>query len=236
MNCPSTRRWSDAGTVFFAVSDIDPELVDAAARLLMDYEREGNEWRHGYPADAPHLEQAWRNFAADIGPVLRQAAHLDPVPWRAALLETCRRTSGQPVSWWLAGSAALAVRGAPIEPGDLDLICDSSSAVLLGDLFADELIEPVVPADGSCISDWWGRAFCGARIEWVGGVRSFVDEPELSDFGPAAARQLETVDFEGWQVRVPPLELQRAVSVRRGLADRVALIDALAAAGASCNP
>lgn len=79
------------------------------------------------------------------------------------------------------------------------------------------------------ISDWWGRAYCGARIEWIGGARPFVDVPDPSDFGPAAGRRLETVTFEDWHIRVPPLDLQRAVSARRGLTDRVALIDTLIA-------
>jgi hypothetical protein len=35
------------------------------------------------------------------------------------------------------------------------------------------------------------------------------------------------VTFGGWPVRVPPLDLQRTVSQRRGLADRVAMIDTL---------
>jgi len=68
------------------------------------------------------------------------------VPWRDALQEVCQRTSGQPVDWWLTGSAALAVRGVLVEPGDLDLVCDAQGATILGDLFCDTLIEPVVPA------------------------------------------------------------------------------------------
>jgi hypothetical protein len=225
-----TRRWSEAGTVFFAVSGIGPELAGAASSLLMNFEQVGTEWRRGYPVDAPCLEQAWRNFAGYIGPALRQAARLDPVPWRYALRELCRRTSGRPVRWWLTGSAALAARGAAIVPADLDVVCGVADAVVLSDLFADALLEPVVPTAADWISERWGRAFCGALIEWIGGARSFVDEPYVSDFGPAAAARLETVTFEDWQIRVPPLDLQRAVSVRRGRADRVALIDALATA------
>lgn len=152
MSALATRRWLNEGTVWFAVSGIDPELDEAAARVLMDYEHVGPQWQRGYPADAPHLEQAWPSFARHIEAVLRQGARLDPVPW---------------------------------------------------------------------------RAFCGARIEWIGGARPFVDEPLPADFGPMAASRLETVTFGDWPVRVPPLDLQRAVSQRRGLADRVAMIDAL---------
>ena len=47
------------------------------------------------------------------------------------------------------------------------------------------------------------------------------------DFGPATAARLETVAFEDWMIRVPPLDLQRAVNQRRGLTERVAMIDAL---------
>jgi hypothetical protein len=115
--------------------------------------------------------------------MLRQAARLEPVPWREALHELCRRTSGQEAGWWLAGSTALAVRGAGIEPGDIDLVCSGDGARRLGVIFADALIEPVTYDRNSDLSDYWGRAFPG--------------------------------------------ELQRAVSQRRELATRVALIDAL---------
>jgi hypothetical protein len=235
MSAPATRRWSEDGVTWFAVRDVGSEFAEAASRVFMGYERAGSEWRRGYPADTPHLELAWQNFAWHIEAVLRQAAGLDPVPWLDALREVCRRTTGQPVAWWLTGSAALAVRGAPIEPGDLDLVCGSQDAAVLGDLFSDALLEPVLPAGPNWISDSWGRAFCGARIEWIGGPRPSADHPLPSDFGLAAASRLQTLSFEGWPVRVPPLELQRAVCRRRGLTDRVALIDVLADYGPTAD-
>ena len=227
--------------MWFAVDSVGAECEVAAEHLLMGYQRAGSEWRRGYPSDAPHLERSWENFTGCIELVLRQAARLEPIPWRDALRELCQRTGGsgeagagagdRPVRWWLTGSAALAVRGAPIEPGDLDLVCDSADAVALGELLSDALIEPVVPSSADWLSKWWGRAFCGARIEWVGGVKADVDEPLPCDFGPQAARRLETVRFEDWEIEVPPLDLQRAVNQRRGLSDRVAMIDALSIAG-----
>jgi hypothetical protein len=64
-----------------------------------------------------------------------------------------------------------------------------------------------------------------ARVEWIGGVRPAADQPESSDFGLDAAARLEEVRWRLWEVRVPPLALQRAVSIRRALPDRVRLID-----------
>jgi hypothetical protein len=54
-------------------------------------------------------------------------------------------------------------------------------------------------------------------VEWVGGLLAAADDPEVCDFGPTAAAALETVYWRGTAIRVPPLDLQRAVSVRRGL-------------------
>jgi hypothetical protein len=224
-----TRRWTDAGMTWFAVSGVSTEQAGPVARLLMGYERHGDEWRIAYPASTPRLDQCWRNFSARAELMVRQAAGQAPVPWRDALGELCRRTADAAVSWWLTGSAALAVRGASLDPGDLDLVCSAEDAIRLGDVFADELVEPVLPSGADWISEYWGRAFYGARIEWIGGPRPGVDTPLPADFGPVAAARLEVVTWEGWTIRVPPLELQRAVSLRRGLTDRVALIDSLLA-------
>jgi hypothetical protein len=222
-----TRHWTNDGTTWFAVGGLGPELAGPAEHLLMGYERHGDEWRRGYPADTPGLDRCWENFSDSALAMLRQAARLDPVPWREALREVCDRTAGGRLGWWLTGSAALAVRGAPIEPGDLDLVCTNEEAVWLGETFADAMIEPVARSGDGWISDCWGRAFWAARIEWIGGPKPAVDKPLPSDFGPVAASRLETVRWEGWPIRVPPLDLQLAVSQRRGLIDRVALIDAL---------
>jgi hypothetical protein len=227
MAAMTTRRWTDDGTTWFAISGVGPELAAPAEHVLMDYRRNGDEWRRGYPADTPGLDICWQNFASCAELMLRQAARLQPVPWRETLHELCRRTSGRESSWWLAGSTALAVRGARIEPGDIDLVCSGDGALGLGVIFADAIIEPVVHDASSPVSDYWGRAFPGARLEWIGAPRAGVDSPSPSDFGPVAASRLETVTWEGCQLRVPPLDLQRAVSQRRGLTSRVALIDAI---------
>jgi hypothetical protein len=192
MTAMTTRRWTDVGTTWFAISGVGPELAAPAERVLMDYQRNGDEWRRGYPADTPGLDICWQNCAN-----------------------------------WLAGSTALAVRGARFEPGDVDLVCSDEGALSLGMIFADALIEPVVRDSSGSLSDYWGRAFLTARLEWIGTPKAGVDSPSPSDFGPVAASRLETVTWEGWQLRVPPLDLQRAVSQRRGLTARVALIDAI---------
>lgn len=204
-------------------------LVDVPAALVSSVEKAGfaaagGHWAKRFPAGTPHLDRAFDTFARLIGPLLRQSAGLDPVPWAPTLDEVCRRLTPAGVDWWLTGSAALAVRGIPVTPGDLDLVVADADAHRVGDLLLDGLVEPVAPADWFCA--WWGRAMLGARVEWVGGVGPAADDPAPTDFGPTAAARLEPVRWRGHDLRVPPLTLQRSVSVRRGLHDRVALIDA----------
>lgn len=227
MTAIATRRWTDADTTWFAISGVGPELAAPAEQIFMDYQRQGDEWRRGYPTDAPGLDICWQNFVRFAEQMLLQAARLQPIRWRETLHELCLRTRGTEFDWWLTGSTALAVRGASIEPGDVDLVCSAEGAITLGILFADALIEPVVRDDSDPISDYWGRAFLTARLEWIGAPKAVADSPWPSDFGLVAASRLETVTWEGWQLRVPPLDLQRAVSERRRLTARVALIDAL---------
>ena len=219
-------RYDGATHTEFRLTEVPDVLVEAVRRA--GYTFADGHWSKRFPADTPHLDRAWDNFARLAVPMLRQSAGLDPVPWEAALDETCRRLQGAGVDWWLTGSAALAVRGLPVAPGDIDLVVSDADARRVGDLLLDGLVEPVAPADWFC--RWWGRAMLGARVEWVGGVGPAADEPEVSDFGPAAAAQLEPVRWRDHDLRVPPLPLQRAVNARRGLHDRVRLIDAVAPA------
>jgi hypothetical protein len=206
-------------------------LVDVAENLLpavraAAFVADGSDWVKAFPADTPHLDRAWSNLQTLIVPWLRQATGQDPVPWVTTLETVSRRLDDAGVDWWLTGSAALAVRGIPLTPRDLDLVVAGPDALHVGDLLLDGLVEPVAPAHWFC--QWWGRAILGARVEWVGGVEPAADQPEPTDFGLVAAGRLQVVRWHGVDLRVPPLDLQRAVSVRRGLHERVALIDAAA--------
>jgi hypothetical protein len=206
----------------FRIVEVAGELLPGVRKSA--FAEQNGHWVRSFPADTPQLDRAWANFERLIEPWLRQAAGLDEVPWQEALAVVCQRLNDAEVDWWLVGSAALAVRGVAVTPGDLDLVVSGADARRVGDLLLDGLVEPVAPADWFC--DWWGRAVLGARVEWVGGLRPASDQPVVSDFGLVAAAHLEVVRWRSWEIRVPPLTLQRAASVRRGLGDRVRLIDA----------
>jgi hypothetical protein len=206
------------------VVETDEVAFRLALKELFFEERNGRHIRR-FPAGTLS-DRIFRRFESQLDPLLRQTARLEPAPWQRALRETARRLDASGVEWWLTGSAALAVRSIHIVPRDLDLVVSDQGAVAAAAAFDDALIEPAVAVEG-WFCKWWGRAWIGTRVEWVGGVTEAADEPLPTDFGLVAAGSLDRIRWNDLTILVPPLELQRAVSERRGLTDRVRLIDSI---------
>jgi hypothetical protein len=202
------------GELRLGLADVGADLAPTVQEL--GFERRGALWVRSFPGDAPHAAAAGERFEACAEAMVRQAAGLQPVPWAEALALVVEREEAE--DCWLVGSAALAVRGLGVAPRDLDLIATAAGCDRLADALADVLVEP--PADGGFLGERWFRAFAGARIECVGGVHGSLDAEEPTDFGPYAAARLETVDWNGHTLRVPPLELQLRAAERRGLDER----------------
>ena len=204
--------------IYFIISELDAAYHDAARDLA--YNRVEDGFAKVYPANTPHLDRIYQNFEHYAEEMILQMARVHAVPWEQALLAFLQIIEEQNIDWWLTGSAALSVRGLDVTPRDLDLVVDDKGAQKLGELLLNYLIEPVVDTQG-WFCKWFGRAFLHARVEWVGGVDESADEPEISDFGPTAASQLESTNWRGYEIRVPRLDLQLKVNERRGLTERV---------------
>lgn len=217
-----TLRKTQGQETYFIMADVETAYHDAVSSLYYTPMVDG--FGKGFPANIPGLEAIYSNFQKYAEEMVLQTAGTQAVPWRECLLRFLEATRLHNIDWWMCGSGALAVRGMKIDPHDIDLVVSDADAPRLGDLLQDHLIEPVVPVEG-WFCNWFGRAFLGARLEWVGGIDERADLPNASDFGPTAQSRLETVVWEGSEIRVPPLDLQLQVSKRRGLADRVQMIE-----------
>jgi hypothetical protein len=202
------------GEATFQLLDLDPD-EQAGARDLY-YAEEGDAFVKRFPAAAG--ERVYPRFAACARELLDQTAGRSTVWWADALETVLGRAAD--VDWWLAGSAALAARGIPVAPRDVDVVTSADGAEELARRLDDLLVEPLTVGEG-WVATHFARAFAGARIEWVGNVSPALD---AADFGPAAAARLETLDWRGHRLRVPPLDLQLANARERGLAGRVAAI------------
>jgi len=170
--------------------------------------------------DAPGVEAIFERFTRHIETMIRHSARLEPAGWETGLAELADRAEGSGLRWWLYGSGALAARGLPIEPGDLDV--HVNDAALAGQLMADLLVEPVTRMRG-WVADAGGRAYAGILIEWLADAHPTGTEPPHEQ-EEAAAGHIELLPWRGRQIPVPSLNVQLAAAERRGLADRAALI------------
>ncbi len=217
-----TLRKTRGPETYFIIADADPIYHDAIRDLFYLPLEEG--FGKAFPTSTPGLDDVYANFQTHAEEMVLQMAGARPVPWEECLLAFLEAIEPQSIDWWLCGSAALAVRGIAIEPHDIDLVVGDANAETLAELLMGSLIEPLVRVE-DWFCNWFARAFLHARLEWVGGVDERADQPEVSDFGPTAASRLETVVWRGREIRVPPLDLQRDHNRRRGLKDRVRLIE-----------
>lgn len=201
----------------FIFTDVEPEYHDVLRSLYYNPVKEG--FAKIYPSNTPNLDHIFLNFERYAQEMVLQTARIHPAEWGKSLSAFLQVIESSDIDWWLTGSAALAVRGLDIIPGDLDLVVDDASAAKLNELLFDYLVEPMQPSPG-WIWNSFGRAFLHARLEWVGGVNESADIPHISDFGLTAAKKLEIVSWHGIDIRVPPLDLQYEVCKRRGLEER----------------
>lgn len=212
-------REEHGASVSFVIAEVEPPLQSAVLDLA--FVRFDGGFRQTYPAGHPSIDRIFANFARCIEPLVLQKARLAPVPWERALLTFCETVAGHEIDWWLTGSGALAVRGLDVSPRDLDLCVGRADAARLEDLMLDHLIEPPRPG---FISDLFVRSFPGACVEWCAGIDERADAHMVGDVGLTAQARLETVEWRGFAIRVPPLTLQLVVNEARNLTDRVTQI------------
>jgi hypothetical protein len=211
-----------AGRAWFVIGDAD--AARRAAALDLSFALEGEELVREMNAEDPALEKIFARFAEHAPAMLDQAAGRLPVPWEATLELVLERAHG--LDWFLPGSVAAVLRGADVQPRDVDLVTTHDGAHELARRFAAELVHPLAHSD-SWIAARFGRAFAGARIEWIGGIRPDAEEDGPKEFSAATAERLEEVVWRGHRLRVPPLDVMIAVARARGLADRAAALETL---------
>ena len=202
-----TERWDEDGRVAFVLAGLDDRYRAAARGLGFGEERDA--FARWFPAGSTEVDRAYDGFTKAIGPMLRQKAGEEPVPWADALRAVIAATDDQGVDWWLVGSEALAV------------------LAVMAPLLSSALVAPVAPVGETpgWFCAWWCRVFVGACVDIAGDTFAWVDQPEPADFGPHAVARLESVVWEGHRLRVPPLGLQRAVNLRRRRQAVVAAFD-----------
>jgi hypothetical protein len=153
--------------------------------------------------------------------------------WSAALESVAKVLDSMGFEWLLIGSAALAVRGVPLQPRDIDLclLGTKEQAIALCEAMRPHLICPMRDLGDLLGARWFSRAWLVVAIEWLAVPDRAVDElfsrrGLACEFGNAAVEDADTVRWNNLLLRVPPLRIHLQVAKDRGLGERAALIEA----------
>ena len=193
---------------------IDFESFYEEAFRMCYYEKDDDGYFKKFPLSYRYTDQVMSRFEKYAETMFDQLLYRIPVPWENALELFCRRVQNSGLFWWLTGSCASCIRGIDLNPHDVDIMIDSRQCSLVEDLFSQEIIEPLRDTSGWVTKDF-GVLFLEARIDIASDPSPKLDYPEPSDCGPSALASLETALWRGYEIKVPPLELQISVNRRR---------------------
>lgn len=202
--------------------------IEKALRMCF-YEQEGEGFVKRFPTNTPDLERIMAHYEAHAEEMFLQLVYRRPVPWEDGLRRFLERAQNTGIRWWLTGSCATCLRGVNLNPHDVDIMIDAEDVPRVREVFRDVVIEPIIDTNGWLTKDF-GVLFDRCRIDIASDPQACLDEPEPVDCGPYARKHLETVEWEGFEVPVPPIELQLSANRRRERHARVQRIEAHIAA------
>jgi hypothetical protein len=140
------------------------------------------------------------------------------------LRELHKRLSGSGIDWAVTGSCGFALHGVPIEPNDIDIQTDRTSAYQIERLFAEDVARPVRFSAAERIRSHYGSlCMSGVQVEIMGGVQKRRTdgtwEPPV-DVG----RHTQVVQVAGLQIPVLSLEYELTAYSLLGRAKKVELL------------
>ena len=145
----------------------------------------------------------------------------------AALDTLCDRLDDTAVTWAVTASTNLALRGIPVDPGDIDVMTDGPGAEAIErrlEAYVESEVVRSRAAEHRIASDFGVLDIDGVRVEIMGDVEHLVDGEWVSAADVAANR--EFVGVGGHDVPVMALEREREGYRELGRDERAALVDA----------
>jgi len=192
----------------------------------MFYALKDGVWTKGYPKAAlmfpQDLAQMERNHNAFLETELHQEKRT-PADLEAALEWVCAECQQRGIRWWLTGSGALYARGLAIKPHDLDVMTFKNEIEKIRPMVSPYIVEPFHHVTGWVVKGF-GVVDYRYRLDFAFEPEEWVDGQGPVDFGPHAQAHLETIVWRGYEILVPPIELQIGPNEARGRHERVALI------------
>ena len=206
----------------FELYDIEDKYIPVLEMCF--YHKDSDVYYKEYASDAPTIEAVIANFENHVLEMHDQLGYFAEVKWEAALLEFCRIAREHNLDWWLTGSCSACIRGIEFTPHDVDIMFASRDIEKFRKVFEEYYIEPLQDTGGWVTKDF-GVLFLHGRIDLASDPSPEIDKPDPVDCGPTALTQLETVQWNGYTIKVPPIEFMINANRRRGRTERVEMLE-----------
>jgi hypothetical protein len=213
----------DKENVIFMVSNIKEEYITHLEEEY--YTKKGNGYIKVYPGTIPYIETTGENFKKYGEEIFYQRWGVKPAPWQEGLIAFIEKIKNTGMEWLLIGSCPLALRGIAVNPKGVDIVFPHIKDMeKIRNLFSDVMIDPLTECH-NWVAKAYGSIFYNTSISMAFETQSSLDIPEPIDSGPYAIAHMEKINWNGYNVNIPPLELSLNINRKRDRIDRVKLIE-----------
>lgn len=189
------------------------------------------------PSEAPRVRQAYNRMRFVMETMISQTFEDTPAAVESGTAEVVQRIAPtlehEGIEWYVGGSVAAWLLGAPVRPHDLDLGTTRAGVDRIAALLAEYLIEPLAPTDWPFSGIVRGaRAFVGTfkeglRVEWSVPLSAREVLPLEEWSGRPGVARFETVTFRGYGISVTRPEYALVRAAEKGRAESVAVLSRL---------
>lgn len=203
---------SSEGSYTYTVCDIGDKTSEELAGMLYTLNSEGV-YERKYPRSLMFdhnrvlLEKNYNLYLQNKTHTLADVEHT--LEW------ICKTHQDNTINWWLAGSAALYARGLDILPHDIDIMTYKRECEKIKKCVFSYISEPFHHVQYWVVKGF-GVIYKDIRVDYAFEPESWVDGQGYVDFGPYAENHLERIDWKGYPILVPPLELHIKSNEMRG--------------------
>lgn len=184
------------------------------------YEKINNGYIKKYPRNSKYIKKMKKRYHKYAHTMFDQVGYFTNIPWKVGLKKFCSMVKDTTIDWWLTGSCASCIRGINLDPHDIDIMIDSKSTSIVTEIFKDFLIEPIVDTNGWLTKEF-GVIFMDVRIDIASDPVASLDNPIPLDCGQYAKNNLEIIEWEGYKIKIPLLQLQLNANEKRGRLYRI---------------
>jgi hypothetical protein len=201
----------------YLLTDLTPQLE----KVLRDnhYSIVGDGFSKCFRMPVANPEIIKANFLRSADEMFADLANGKPMRWEKGLKHFASIAEEAGIHWWTNGKAALALMGVDIAVDDLDFVFDADDIHLVNEAFKEFIVEPIISTEGTPrdgIVQYYGVAYSHCRICLMFEPYAALDHPEPVHVGQYARHHLEAINWNGYNIKVAPLDLHLQTYKRWG--------------------